>query len=57
MPGAPKFKKIAPAKEGEVNPQITTDDLSIIGRAMPKFSGGFGLNATYKGFDASVYFN
>lgn len=57
MPGAPKFKKIAPAKEGEVNPQITTDDLSIIGRAMPKFSGGFGLNATYKGFDASVFFN
>lgn len=57
MPGAPKFKKIAPVKEGEVNPQITTDDLSIIGRAMPKFSGGFGLNATYKGFDASVFFN
>lgn len=57
MPGAPKFKKIAPVKEGEINPQITTDDLSIIGRAMPKFTGGFGLNATYKGFDASAFFN
>ena len=57
MPGAPKFKKIAPVDENEVNPKITTDDLSIIGRAMPKFSGGFGFNATYKGFDASLFFN
>lgn len=37
---------------------ITADkDRQIIGNAMPKFSGGFGLNASYKGFDASLFFN
>lgn len=37
---------------------ITADqDRQIIGNAMPKFSGGFGLNAAYKGFDASLFFN
>lgn len=57
MPGAPKFKKIGTVEEGEKNPKITDEDLSIIGRAMPKLSGGFGLNATYKGFDLSLFFN
>ncbi len=37
---------------------ITADkDRQVIGNAMPKFSGGFGLNAAYKGFDASVFLN
>ncbi|WP_315817304.1 SusC/RagA family TonB-linked outer membrane protein [Paraflavitalea speifideaquila] len=37
---------------------ITADkDRQVIGNAMPKFSGGFGLNATFKGIDASVFFN
>ena len=37
---------------------ITADkDRQIIGVAQPKFSGGFGLNSTYKGFDGSVFFN
>lgn len=37
---------------------ITADgDRQIIGNAMPKHSGGFGLNATFKGFDFSTFFN
>lgn len=37
---------------------ITADkDRTIIGHALPKAQGGFSLNAMYKGFDASVFFN
>lgn len=37
---------------------ITADkDRTIIGVAQPKFSGGFGVNSTFKGFDGSVFFN
>ncbi|WP_276481999.1 SusC/RagA family TonB-linked outer membrane protein [Paraflavitalea pollutisoli] len=37
---------------------ITADkDRQVIGKALPKFQGGFGLNTTFKGFDASVFFN
>lgn len=37
---------------------ITADkDRQIIGSAVPKHSGGFGLNASYKGFDVSTFFN
>ncbi|MFD3000677.1 SusC/RagA family TonB-linked outer membrane protein [Pontibacter toksunensis] len=37
---------------------ITADgDRQIIGNATPKHSGGFGLNATFKGFDFSTFFN
>jgi len=32
-------------------------DRKIIGSAIPKHSGGFGLNATYKAFDLSTFFN
>lgn len=57
MPGAPKFKKLGETYSGEKNPKIDDTDLSIIGHAMPKFSGGFGLNAEYKGIDFSAFFN
>jgi TonB-linked SusC/RagA family outer membrane protein len=57
MPGAPKFKKLGTVDPDETNPQITTDDLTVIGRAMPTCSGGFGLNSTFKGFDLSIFFN
>ncbi|MDE6057466.1 MAG: aminopeptidase P N-terminal domain-containing protein, partial [Muribaculaceae bacterium] len=33
------------------------NDRQIIGRTQPKFTGGFGLNATWKGFDFSAMFN
>jgi TonB-dependent starch-binding outer membrane protein SusC len=36
---------------------INTDDRQIIGNGLPKAQGGFGFNATYKGFDASIFFN
>lgn len=32
-------------------------DRTIIGRTQPKFTGGFGLNATYKWFDIAANFN
>lgn len=37
---------------------ITADsDRTIIGSALPKYSGGFGFNANFKGFDFSTFFN
>lgn len=39
------------------NGLINASDRQVIGRALPKASGGFGFNASYKGFDASVFFN
>ena len=57
-PGNAKFKKLTPVDENSANPyQITDDDRTVIGETTPKFSGGFGLNATYKGFDLSMFFN
>lgn len=32
-------------------------DRTVIGKTQPKFSGGFGLNGTYKWFDVSANFN
>ncbi|UII27155.1 SusC/RagA family TonB-linked outer membrane protein [Fulvivirga maritima] len=37
--------------------KITSEDRKVIGNALPKAQGGFGFNARYKGFDASVFFN
>ncbi len=36
---------------------ITAADRQVIGKALPKHSGGFGFNATYKGFDLATFFN
>jgi TonB-linked SusC/RagA family outer membrane protein len=52
-PGHVKFKKLA----DDGTTQITENDRTIIGDANPLHTGGFGLNATYKGFDASIFFN
>ncbi len=58
MPGHAKFKKLTPVDETSANPyQLTESDRTVIGRTTPKCSGGFGLNAYYKGFDMSVFFN
>lgn len=51
-PGAMKLKD----RDGDG--KITEDkDRTIIGKTQPKFTGGFGLNATYKWFDVSANFN
>ncbi len=36
---------------------IDDNDRTVIGNATPEITGGFGLNGTYKGFDASIMFN
>ncbi len=56
-PGLLKLKDLSGAggkPDGVIDP---TNDRQVIGNAIPKAQGGFGLNATYKGFDASVFFN
>ena len=35
---------------------VTEDDACVIGHTMPKHTGGFNLNANYKGFDFSAGF-
>ncbi len=49
-PGALKVKDLNP--DGVIDEQ----DRQVIGCAMPDFTGGFGLTATYKGFDLSAAF-
>ena len=44
---------VADAGDGIIN----ADDRKVIGNTLPKFQGGLGLNATFKGFDLSVFFN
>ena len=36
---------------------INSQDRQVIGSALPDATGGFGLDATYKGFDATIMFN
>lgn len=36
---------------------VNADDRKVIGNAIPDFQGGFGLNANYKNFDFSAFFN
>ena len=50
-PGAPKYKDLD--GDGKITEE---NDRTIIGRTQPKFSGGFGLNGTYKWFDLSANF-
>ncbi len=51
-PGAMKLKDL------DGDGKISEDkDRTIIGKTQPKFTGGFGLNATYKWFDFSANFN
>ena len=52
-PGNAKFKKLTNTDSNV----LTSDDRQVIGDTTPDFSGGFGLNVTWKGFDASVFFN
>ncbi len=36
---------------------INADDRKVIGNTLPKFQGGMGINAMFKGFDLSVFLN
>lgn len=49
-PGALKVKDVY--QDGVIDDK----DMTVIGCAMPDFTGGFGLSATYKGFDLSAAF-
>ncbi|MEG1586861.1 MAG: TonB-dependent receptor, partial [Bacteroidales bacterium] len=50
-PGTIKLKDL------DNNGVVDENDRQIIGKTDPKFIGGFGLNGTFKGFDAAVMFN
>ncbi len=51
-PGAPKYRDL------DDDGVITAEgDRTIIGKTQPKFTGGFGLTAFWKGFDFSANFN
>ncbi len=51
-PGSPKYKDLN--GDGVID---ADNDRTIIGKTQPKFTGGFGINATYKWFDFSANFN
>lgn len=51
-PGAPKFKDLN--NDGKID---ADNDRTVIGKTQPKFTGGFGLNAFFKGFDFSAMFS
>jgi hypothetical protein len=51
-PGILKLKDLN--GDGKITPE---DDRTIIGSALPKATGGFGVNTTFKGFDLSAFFN
>ncbi|WP_207421061.1 SusC/RagA family TonB-linked outer membrane protein [Desertivirga brevis] len=51
VPGTQKFKDIN--GDGIIN----TADYQVIGRALPKFTGGFSNTLNYKNFDMSVFLN
>ncbi len=56
-PGYPKFKKVNEDPNDPNRYVLTADDRKIIGKTTPKTSGGFGVNATWKGFDLNAFFN
>src|SRR5205085_7047039 len=51
MPGTQKFKDIN--NDGFID----ANDYTVIGHALPKFSGGFGQQVNYKNFDLNVFLN
>ncbi|WP_107829032.1 TonB-dependent receptor [Mucilaginibacter yixingensis] len=51
QPGTQKFVDV------NGDGKITTADFTVIGHALPRAIGGFGQNFSWKGFDASVFFN
>ncbi len=50
-PGVLKLKDL------DENGKIDANDRTVIGHALPKHSGGFGINAGFKNFDFLAFFN
>jgi len=50
-PGVLKLKDL------DSNGKIDANDRTVIGHALPKHSGGFGINASFKNFDFLAFFN
>lgn len=55
-PGALKLKDL-PDENGNYDGVVNESDRQVIGKTNPKHFGGFGLNGTFYGFDASIFFN
>lgn len=55
-PGYMKLKDLS-GPEGKPDGIIDSNDRTVIGNALPDATGGFGFDATFKGFDASIFFN
>ena len=56
MPGFMKLKDIS-GSNGTPDGEINSLDREVIGSALPDATGGFGFDAVFKGFDASVLFS
>lgn len=56
-PGVVKFKDIAGPDGSGPDGIIDENDVSIIGNMNPKHTGGFNVNANYKGLDLALGFN
>jgi TonB-dependent starch-binding outer membrane protein SusC len=58
MPGFAKFKKLTDVDPNDADSYYISDaDRQVIGNTNPKCSGGFGVNAFWKGFDMTLFFN
>lgn len=55
-PGALKLKDL-PDANGVKDGKITENDRTVIGNAMPDFTGGFNLSVRYRWFDLSAAFS
>ena len=55
QPGDMKYKDIS-GPNGVPDGKITPDDRVVVDGAFPKFNYGFTINAAYKGFDISLFF-
>lgn len=51
QPGDMKFKKLS----SDTSMLITNKDMTVIGNAMPKFTGGWNNQFSYKNFDMSIF--
>jgi TonB-linked SusC/RagA family outer membrane protein len=53
QPGDLKLKKLSSSKDMTIG----ADDMTVLGNAQPKFTGGLNQQFSYKGFDMSIFVN